>query len=60
MQQTELEFIAASAFVNKSFAGDRSYLFDRAAVIDRRTGQELFVGIVINIANGKIYSIPQE
>jgi hypothetical protein len=42
------DLVDASAFVEKNFAGDKSYMVDKASVTDIRTGKKFTVGIVIN------------
>jgi hypothetical protein len=41
------DLIDASAFIEKDFAGDKSYMVDKASVTDTRTGQKFTVGIAI-------------
>jgi hypothetical protein len=53
------DLIDASAFVEKDFAGDRSYMVDKASVTDTRTGQKFTVGIVINKSTGDANSMAE-
>ncbi len=53
------DLIDASVFVEKHFAGDRSYMVDKASVTDIRTGESLTVGIVIDKSTGDANSMAE-
>ena len=54
------DLVDASVFVEKDFAGDKSYMVDKASVSDIRTGQKFLVGIVINKWTGVANAMSEE
>ena len=53
------DLVDASVFVEKAFAGDKSYMVDKAFVTDIRTGERFTVGIVIDKSTGDAHAMAE-